>query len=165
MRRLVFAALVLAVVPGCVRGGGGMAFGAGLLFGAALNAHSHEHEEVVVTNQIVLVPVPGYLPPPPLPRRDSPDEVEKRVAFDASAAHAALAASSVAACKEHGAPSGWGHAKVTFAGAGSASTVVIDAPRNLPADAVACLGQALGAATVPAFSGGEMSVGATWFVP
>ena len=62
-------------------------------------------------------------------------------------------------------PRGYGHAKVTFNPDGKASKVVVDTPDGLSSSAVKCVGDRLGAATVPEYRGNLVTVGTTWFVP
>jgi hypothetical protein len=100
---------------------------------------------------------------PHLPARVTAPEPE-HVAFDSGAALAAIHAVDLAPCVARGAVPGYGHAKITFGADGRATKVVIDSPPAMPADAVACVGELLGAATVPEFDGGPMTVGSAWLV-
>jgi hypothetical protein len=100
---------------------------------------------------------------PHLPARVTATEPE-HVAFDSGAALAAIHAIDLAPCAARGAVRGYGHAKVTFADDGRATKVVIDAPQGMPADAVACVGELLGKATVPEFDGAPITVGSTYLV-
>jgi len=65
----------------------------------------------------------------------------------------------LAECKEHGAPKGYGHAKITFASDGSVKHVLIDGPPGLTPDAVACIGKKLGESKVSAFRGSDVTAG------
>lgn len=85
-------------------------------------------------------------------------------AFSANAARAALAGVDLSPCRRVGAPSGQGHAEVTFNPDGKASKVVIDTPSRLPDAAVKCIGERLGAATVAEYQGSVVTVGAAWSV-
>jgi hypothetical protein len=112
-----------------------------------------------------------YNPPgpagPPLPAstRDRLPPSDAAPAFDAARARAALIEVDLADCRAAGAPSGYGHAKVTFNPWGEASKVVLDEPPGLSAAAVSCIGDRLGAATVAPFRGSYVTVGTTYFVP
>jgi hypothetical protein len=90
----------------------------------------------------------------------APDPVH--VAFDATAAQAALGAVDLSGCIVRGAPKGYGHARVTFGSDGHATRVVVDSPSGMPNDAVTCIGTGLGTATTPAFDGAPIVVGATF---
>jgi hypothetical protein len=79
--------------------------------------------------------------------------------FDAAVAHEAIAPVDVSSCEAKGAPVGYGHARVTFRPSGIVSRVAIDAPIGMSQEAVACLGDRLGRATVPNFQGGEITMG------
>lgn len=166
----VVAVTLLASLPGCGRHGatGVALFTAGVFAGAAIAAE-HDNDEAryererdeaypYATRVIIVQPaatiapaaVPAIPPPPP---------------FDAKRARTALAEIDVARCREVGAPRGYGHARVTFNPAGDISKVVVDEPSTLSAPAVRCVGEAIGRATVPEFSGSLVTVGTTWFVP
>ena len=109
----------------------------------------------------------GPAPPgPPLPP-SSRDAVapEEEARFDGVAARASLGRLDLASCRSRGAPHGYGHARVTFAGDGRVARVVIDAPAGLAEDAVACVGARLGEARVPPFAGPSAPVGFQTFVP
>jgi hypothetical protein len=54
---------------------------------------------------------------------------------------------------------------VTFGQTGAVVKIVIEAPPGLSSQAVACLGERIGTASVPPFEdGGDGSVAATWVV-
>lgn len=116
-------------------------------------------------------PVPLYYQPvvyvnvPPQPA-SAKDRVTTNDAqsFDAKSARAALGAVDLAACRAEGAPRGYGHAKVTFNPDGKASKVVVDTPDGLSSSAVKCIGDRLGAVTVPEYEGSYITMGTTWFI-
>lgn len=99
------------------------------------------------------------------PRRATAEPPPPPPPFDAKRARAALSEVDLTACREAGAPRGYGHAKATINPSGDISKVVIDEPSGMPPAAVKCVGDALGTATVPEFSGNLVTVGTTWFVP
>ncbi|HEY8076330.1 MAG TPA: hypothetical protein VIF62_19530 [Labilithrix sp.] len=156
MRRLLLLLVLLCFVPGC-RGAGW--FVGGALLGAAI-ASSHQHTEVVYEPIYVYSGPSVYVPPPPPPAREDPPGPPPP-SFDQAAARNALDAIDLEDC---GAPRGYGHARVTFAAAGNVTKVVVDSPSGLSAEAVACIGQRLGTAEVPAFEGAPVAVGRTWRV-
>ena len=158
-RFLIFVGLLVAL-GGCTRAGA--AFGAGILLGAVLAGHSHHHseprEEVVVVQEPPEVVYVEALPP-----RATPPEPERRP-FDAMTARSSLRAVDLEPCAARGAPHGHGHARVVFAQQGNVTEVTIDAPEGLPPDAVACIGERLGRATVPPFDGSDVAAGITFHV-
>jgi hypothetical protein len=91
-------------------------------------------------------------------------EVDATARFDPQAARAAFAQVDLSPCREQGAPHGYGHARVTFAEGGNVTKVIVDSPAGLPSSAVACVGQRLGTAEVPAFVGPDVTVGTTYYV-
>jgi hypothetical protein len=163
MRRIFFLLLVLSIASGCTpRTAGAFLFGVALA--SELHHLGHEHE-VIYEREVVYVTAPA--PPAsvaPSPR-DSAAPSDPPARVDAPGAREALAKAPVASCKDRGVPTGYGHAKVTFAPNGHATKVVIDAPANLAPEAVACVGDKLGAATVPPFDGAPVTVGTTWYTP
>lgn len=103
--------------------------------------------------------------PPPLPASAKDRVTDDRLqSFDAQSARAALGAVDLGECRAAGAPRGYGHAKVTFNPDGKASKVVVDTPDGLSDAAVKCIGDRLGAVTVPEYEGSYVTVGTTWFV-
>ena len=140
----------------------------GLFAGIAMLAaseHRPRREQPAVVQQVVYV---NGAPPAPLPAsaRDRVSDDEGRVpGFDAKRARVALGSVDLSSCRLVGAPRGYGHATVTFNPDGGASKVVVDTPSGLGDLAVKCIGDRLGAVTVPQFQGSLVSVGTTWFVP
>lgn len=113
---------------------------------------------------------PGpVVPPPPLPPASPRDRVPANDAlpgFDPIRARLALSNADLPSCRDAGVPSGhYGHAQVTFASSGDVERIAVDGPADLSAEAVSCVGAALGRATVPAFRGSAVTVGTTWRVP
>jgi hypothetical protein len=132
-----------------------------MALGGALQAHAHSYPEVVHEREVVYVtaaPV-AYLPSSP---RDAVPE--SPASFDSAAGRRALEVAPVSECRARGLPVGYGHAKVTFGPSGHASNVLIDAPSGLKPEAVACVGETLGAVFIPPFDGAPVMVGTTWFV-
>lgn len=107
---------------------------------------------------------PTYVPQvtPPPSRVTPPDPVHAR--FDAAAATSAIHAIDLAPCAARGAPTGYGHARIAFGDDGAATRVTIDAPQGMGAEAVRCLGDRLATATVDAFEGAPITVGASYYV-
>jgi hypothetical protein len=153
---LVFASLTASCTP---RTAG--AFLLGMALADAVHEHAYEHREFVHEREVVYVAGPpvAYLPSSP---RDAVPE--SPASFDSPVARRALEVAPMADCKARGLPAGYGHAKVTFALSGHASNVLIDAPAGLKPEAVACVGETLGAVLVPPFQGAPVTVGTTWFV-
>jgi hypothetical protein len=96
--------------------------------------------------------------PPPPPPPSSPR------AFDPAAARESLHSVDLSSCRVDGG-GGDGHAQITFARTGDVSAVVIDSPRGLGQQAVACIGSKLGSAHVPGFDGDPVTAGAAYRVP
>jgi hypothetical protein len=146
--------------------GGDLAFAAtlGIIAGAAIAASAEEERprepEPLYYQPVVYVNVA----PQPASAKDRVTTNDTQT-FDAKGARAALGAVDLAACRADGAPRGYGHAKVTFNPDGKASKVVVDTPDGLSASAVKCIGDRLGAVTVPEYEGSYVTVGTTWFVP
>ncbi len=168
LRLVLLLAFALVFATGCYgRHNGAAIFATGLVIGSVLTAdRHHEHEHEHVTNTYVTV-VPAYAatpPSPPSPRDRVRGQESDLAGFDAKAARSSLAAQDVAKCRETGAPSGYGHAKVTFNPSGETTKVVIDEPNGLTPAAAKCIGDELGKATVPEFKGSLVTVGTTWFV-
>src|SRR5687767_7439830 len=179
--RLVTALVFASSLIGCGYGyhqrgvhvhssGNAAAVGLGVVAGAAILAAS-AHEErpreqpIIVYNTYYVngpVPEPPVTPPSSKDRIPTKDELPS---FDPSVARAALNGIDVSACRESGAPRGYGHAKVVWNPDGSISKVVVDEPANLSPAAAKCVGDRLGTAAVPPFRGSLVTVGATWYVP
>jgi hypothetical protein len=85
-------------------------------------------------------------------------------AFDPNAARVSLHSVDLSSCRVDGA-GGEGHARVTFSTTGDIRSVVIDAPRGLGQQAVACIGSRLGTAHIPAFDGEPVTAGVGYYVP
>ena len=102
----------------------------------------------------------GVAPPPTAP---TVDPVHR--AFDAPAARESVEAIDFSPCTARGAKAGYGHAHLTFHPSGAPAHIVIDAPERLEPQAVACIGERLGAITVPRFDGGDMTIGAGYRIP
>jgi hypothetical protein len=145
--------------------GADLAFAAiGLVAAAAVIASTEpepRQPEPLYYQPVVYTSPPPSLPPSPKDRVDN----QQPQSFDAKSARAALGAVDLASCRAEGAPRGYGHAKVTFNPDGKASKVVVDTPDGLSPSAVKCIGDRLGAVTVPEYEGSFITVGTTWFVP
>jgi hypothetical protein len=163
-------------------GGGGAAIAAIRLFAAIVEiAAVAARDETSEAREEAFAATPVYVSPPPVAPPSAPRVLAPRPArvppasasraetstgrFDAPAARAAVAAQDLRTCRARGVATGWGHANVTFAPGGNVERVDIDAPAGLSADAVACLGEKLGAAVAPPFAGAAFTVGTTWFIP
>ncbi len=149
-------------------GGGGSgvvaAAAVGLLAGAAIaSAAEHRHREEPVERVVYINYADSPAPLPASPRDRAIGAPGPT--FDAKAARAALSNVDLSACRDAGAPRGYGHANVTFNPDGRASKVVIDTPAGLSDGAVTCVGDRLGMVTVPTYDGSLVTVGSTWFVP
>jgi hypothetical protein len=84
--------------------------------------------------------------------------------IDAAEAKQALVDARIDDCEARGLRKGYGHVRVTFAPSGYVSRAVVDLPRDLSTEALACIGEHLGAVTVVPFAGSPVVVGATWLV-
>lgn len=102
-----------------------------------------------------------------VPQASAKDTVTapKAPAFDPVRARNNLGNVNLSSCSVHGRGRVSGHATVTYARTGAVSKVVIDSPAGLPTELVACVGNTLGATTVPAFEGSAIGVGTSWQVP
>lgn len=138
---------------------------AGIVVGAAVSELARPEPEPVPVVYPTTVYVYGA-PAAPLPRsaRDTVPEVDALPAFDPQAARTALNEVDVSPCRLSGAPLGYGHAKVIMNPDGRISKVTIDEPASMSADALRCVGDRLGAATVPPFRGSLVTVGTTFNV-
>jgi hypothetical protein len=140
---------------------------AGIVVGAAVAELAQPEPERV--QEPVVYPATIYVygaPAAPLPRstRDTAPEVDALPAFDPQVARTALNDVDVAPCRLSGAPLGYGHAKVILNPDGRISMVTIDEPASMPADAIKCVGDRLGAASVPPFRGSLVTMGTTFNV-
>ena len=92
---------------------GALALGTGMLVGAAIVASQEPPREEVVVYQngppVYVVSSPARPGPPPPPPAPAP-----LAGFNAAAARASLDGIELGACREQGAPLGYGHARVTF---------------------------------------------------
>jgi hypothetical protein len=179
LRNLALLSFAVLALNGCYaghhhhvrshhHGGGDLAFAAtvGLITGAAIVA-SAESERAPEPERVYYQPVSYYYVNAPATPASPKDRVtsEENQGFDAKSARAALGAVDLATCRAEGAPRGYGHAKVTFNPDGKASKVVVDTPDGLSPSAVKCIGDRLGAVSVPEYEGSFITVGTTWFVP
>jgi hypothetical protein len=131
--------------------------------GPTLGYHPAEDDDRAAIAVAQMGNVDDYVGTPHLtPRADATAEPAH---FDPGAALNALHAVDLAPCASRGAPRGYGHARVTFDADGRADRVVIESPPGLSPDAVACVGNTLGAAKVPPFDGAPIAVGASYRVP
>jgi hypothetical protein len=141
----------------------------GLVAGIAILAASGEHrprrEEPAVVQQVVYVNGAPPAPLPASPRDRVIDDEDEMPGFDAKRARVALGSVDLSECRVVGAPRGYGHARVTFNPDGGASKVVVDTPSGLGDLAVKCIGDRLGAVTVPQYKGSLVNVGTIWFIP
>lgn len=79
--------------------------------------------------------------------------------FDRGAAAAALGGVNVAGCKKPDGPTGTGHVTVTFAPSGNVTSAVVDSPPFAGTPVGGCVAGKFRGAHVPAFSGGNVTVG------
>jgi predicted Zn finger-like uncharacterized protein len=79
--------------------------------------------------------------------------------FDRGAAAAALGSINVASCKKPDGPTGTGHVTVTFAPNGSVTSAVVDSAPFAGTPVGGCIAGKFRGARVPAFSGGNVTVG------
>jgi hypothetical protein len=124
-------------------------------------------------------PAPPPPPPPSLPPVDPPGPPQpvpvpapeviqirpKAKGIDAKEAKQALKNAELETCKERGLRKGYGHVHVTFDPRGFVSRADVDLPRDLPRDALVCVGERLGGVTVAPFEGSPVIMGASWLVP
>lgn len=138
----------------------GLFVGAAIVDLAASASRSPEPEPVPVYRTYTYDTTPT--PPTPRSARDAVPEDAASPLFDAHAARAALNAVDVSSCRSAGAPAGYGHARVTVNPDGVVSKVVVDEPRGLSAAAAKCLGDRIGAATVPPYRGSLVTMGTSF---
>lgn len=104
-------------------------------------------------------------PPSRAPRdveRPRPDHLPS---FDPHTARSALSRIDVSDCvATNGASRRYGHARVTMNPDGRVSKIVIDEPARLSPEEVKCVGDRLGAATVPAFKGSLVTIATTFYL-
>jgi predicted Zn finger-like uncharacterized protein len=79
--------------------------------------------------------------------------------FDRGAAAAALGGVNVASCKKPDGPTGTGHVTVTFAPGGNVTSAVVDSAPFAGTPVGGCVAGKFRSARVPAFSGGNVTVG------
>lgn len=179
--RLVVAGVLALVLGGCGGSytysshgryhrhhhhGPGEAIVAGIVVGAAvaqLASRPSRAPEPPVYTSTVYVYGPPPAPPPRL-SRDAASGTDTLPAFAPQAARAALNGVDVSPCRDAGAPSGFGHAKVVWNPDGRISKVTIDAPSTLSAVAAKCVGDRLGTARVDPFRGSLVTMGTTFHV-
>jgi hypothetical protein len=148
------------------RGGQALALGAGFLVGAAIAEAARSSREPEDAERPYRFYSNGYFNPPATPRspKDLLTEKEGPPPFDLHAARAALGEVDLAGCGEAGVH-GFGHARITIMPNGRIAKVVIDEPPGMSAAEVSCIGQRLGAATLPPFHGSPVTMGTTYRVP
>jgi hypothetical protein len=163
---------LLFATAGCL----GRTGGEGLLFGAifsadmmahATNADDREYRNRALEPNVIYVSSvsPGTVQPPIESRKAVSEPTPLAPPFEPQRARQELAAVDLAHCREAGAPRGYGHATVTLNPSGDISKVVVDEPSGMSVPAFTCIGQAIGATTVPVFRGSFVTVGTTYFVP
>lgn len=167
---LFAAGLLASAISGCTHhrhGADPIVFMSGAIVGAAIvsadvsDAHRGHRDRDVPTVVYVSVP-PG---PPQAPPRDRVRPPQPpTAAFDGVAARSAFAQVDLSHCRNVGAPSAHGHAKVSFNPSGEASKVVVDEPADLSPSAAKCIGDALGTVTVAPFAGSYITVGTSYYV-
>jgi hypothetical protein len=108
---------------------------------------------------------PGPPQPVPVPAPQVLQSRPKAKGLDAQQAKQALDDAELEACKDRGLRKGYGHVRVTFDPRGFVSRADVDLPRDLPRDALVCVGERLGGVTVAPFEGSAVTMGATWLVP
>jgi predicted Zn finger-like uncharacterized protein len=96
-------------------------------------------------------------PPPPAPAAPAAGGA----AFDRGAAAAALGgiADSASSCKKPGGPTGEGHVSITFSPSGSVLSAIVDQPPYAGTAVGGCVAGKFRGAHVPAFSGGNLTIG------
>jgi hypothetical protein len=99
------------------------------------------------------------------PRASDADRVRPDpVFFRIGAGYGAVGRVDLAPCRERGLDTGYVHMRVTFAGNGTVAHAAIESPTPPPPDALACIGEQLQAAAVPAFEGGDVTLSKSLFV-
>ncbi len=130
------------------------------VYGTSFGAPEVQPESVVHSNvYYVYGPAPA---PTPRSKRDQLAESNELPPSDPHPARTALNDIDVTACRETGAPRGFGHAKVVFNPDARISKVVVDEPGGMADEAARRIGDRLGTASVPAFKGSFVSMGTTF---
>ncbi|MBX3205397.1 MAG: hypothetical protein KF764_10030 [Labilithrix sp.] len=172
--KLVVAAVLAASVTGCGysrvghrhRGNGTLdMIAAGIVVGAAIVELAASSSRASESSSVPSAPAYYAYGPPPAPLPRSPRDLATDAApapFDPHAARSALNAVDLSSCRGMGAPRGYGHARVTLNPDGQVSKVVIDAPSGMPDAAARCVGDRLGAVTMPSFKGSLVTMGTTF---
>jgi hypothetical protein len=120
---------------------------------------------------LVLVRVPAAppivvsVPASPEPSVSGDPVESSPMAFNRSAAAAALGAVDVQPCKPVGWSSGRGHVRVTFASSGKVSNVEIDGGMYAGTPPGGCIATLYRTAQVPPFVGGPVTVGQSFELP
>lgn len=84
--------------------------------------------------------------------------------FDRGAAAAALSRVNVNGCKKAGGPTGSGHVRVTFAPSGNVTKVDVDTAPYSGTSVGGCVASKFKGASIPAFSGGPVTVGKSFSI-
>ena len=95
--------------------------------------------------------------PPKGPRPDP-------VFFHLGAGYGALGQVDLASCRDHGLPRGYVRVRVTFRTDGRVAHAAVQSDGLPPAEALACVGQRLEVASVPAFEGGDVTLSKSFFI-
>jgi len=86
------------------------------------------------------------------------------VFFRLGAGYGALGQVDLAPCRDHGLPRGYVHVRVTFRTDGRVAHAALQSDVLPPAEALACVGERLELASVPAFEGGDVTLSKSFFV-
>jgi hypothetical protein len=102
--------------------------------------------------------------PSPPPPADADRIRPGPVFFRLGAGYGAVGRVDLTPCRERGLETGYVHMRVTFAGDGTVAHAAVESPTQPPPDALACIGERLEAAAVPAFEGGDVTLSKSVFV-
>jgi hypothetical protein len=104
----------------------------------------------------------------PLLRQQPPSDADRvrpePVFFRIGAGYGAVGHVDLGPCRERGLDPGYVRMRVTFAGDGTVAHATVESPTPPPPDALACIGERLRAAQVPAFQGGDFTLSKSVFV-
>jgi hypothetical protein len=117
-------------------------------------------EHVVLSAVTMTAPADGQPPAPSAADRVRPGPVFFRL----GAGYGAVGRVDLSTCRDRGLDPGYVHLHVTFEGNGAVARAAVESPTQPPPDALACIGERLEAAAVPAFEGGNVTLSKSLYI-
>jgi hypothetical protein len=117
-----------------------------------------------VVASIVTMPSPGSARPAAAPASDADRVRPDPRFFLIGAGYGAVGQVDLTPCRDRGLDPGYVHMHVTFGGVGVVAHAIVESPVQPSPDALACIGERLQAASVPAFEGGDVTLSKSIFV-